>query len=181
MTDTRSARFRYALEPFLRKKKLDCSGATLQEARAKTTLDRQTERAAKIKSEIEAIERSLREACAPGAAIDRDRQRNISDYLKHAQRGLTAARREVEDANAVHDRVSREANALRQGIKALEKHRSGKQAEHAVEIRRREYNQLDELWLMNTNYRTTAAINRTAAKPRSSTHRQPSKGDKNGR
>lgn len=180
MKDGWRPRFLYPLDPFLKKKKLDWAGAKLEETQAKAVLDLHKDKAAAIQGEIEEIEQSLRQSCEPGALIDRDRQRNMANYLKHTQSGLKAARQQVDDADKAHEQISREASAINQGIKALEKHRSGKQAEHAQEARRREYNQLDELWLSKANPANggAAANISTTKNPRAS--RPLGKGGKNG-
>jgi len=181
MKDSGNRRFRYPLDPFLRKKKLDWSSVKLEEARARSVVDMRKQKAASVQSEIEALEQSRRQSLGRGAVIDRDQQQNISNYLKHTQRGLEQIHQQLDQANTVHQQISRELSTIHQGIKALEKHKTHKQLEHSQEARRREYNQLDELWLAGAGSAAAASANLISPKRNPRSPRPHGRGGKHGR
>ena len=158
MSGSGARRFRYSLDPFLSKRRLDWAAVKIEENQARSIVERREQEVAAIKGAIGEAEHLLRRACEHGAPIDRDQQQNIARYLKHTRTSLAEKHKLVDQANKVHERISRNLDLIRQGIKALEKHKANKHTEHSRDAQRREHNQLDELWLLRTRAGTDIAI-----------------------
>lgn len=145
--------FRYSLDPFLKKRKLDWAAVKVEETQAKSIVERRENEATSIQGAIGEIEHRLRQSAERGVSIDRDQHQNTSHYLKYTRRDLAEKRKQVDQANKIHEQIRRNLDTIRQGIKALEKHKANKQAKHAQDALRREHNQLDELWLLRERAR----------------------------
>lgn len=146
-------RFHYSLDPFLKKRKLDWAELKIDESQARSVVERREKEAASIQGVIGEIELQLRSAAERGASIDRDQHQNLSRYLGRSRRDLTEKQKQVVQASKVHEQISLRLREIRQGIKALEKHRIHKQSQHAQESIRLEHNQVDELWLLRNGRR----------------------------
>lgn len=180
MTDSGSGKFRYSLDPFLKKRRLDWGCVKLDEARARAVVELHKNKEVSVQDLINEVEQALRQSSKRGALIDRDLQQNMSSYLTQTYRGLGEIRKQLEQASKVHEQVTRDLNVIRQGIKALEKHKTRKQAEHSQEARRREYNQLDELWLLSGNSNADTLRGRVLPRHIKRISRKQNGGSKNG-
>lgn len=158
MNSDRTKRFRYSLDPFLKKRKLDWAAVKIEESQAKAIVERREKEAASIQGAIGDVEQRYRESMAHGVPIDRDRHQNMSQYLKHRRRDLVEKRKQVEQASKVHEQINSNLNTIRQGIKALEKHKANKRDEHARGALRHERDQLDELWLLRNGRQSDVGI-----------------------
>ena len=182
MSNDWTKRFRYSLDPFLKKRKLDWAAVKIEEAQAKSVVDRREKEAASLLGAINEIEHRIRESAERGASIDRDQQQNTARYLKHTRGDLAEKRKQLDQASNVHEQIRKNLDAIRQGIKALEKHKTNKQAIHTHEALRRERDQLDELWLLRNGGRASIDSARGKSRlmdvPRGSKYRNG--GGKNG-
>ncbi|MBI3900275.1 MAG: hypothetical protein HY308_18580 [Gammaproteobacteria bacterium] len=141
-------RFRYSLDPLLKKRQMDWSIVKVEEANAKSVVAKKENELKGIEGVIDETETLLRQSGEQGATIDRERQQSILNYLAFRHQDLNEKRKQLEQANKVHQQISRNLGTIRQGIKALEKHQSKKLGEYTDENIRREHKQLDELWLI---------------------------------
>ena len=182
MSNSGGKRFRYSLDPFLSKRKLDWASVKIEENQARFLVERREQEAASIRGAIGEVEHLLRRACERGSPIDRDQQQNIARYLKHTRTSLTEKHKQVEQANKAHEQIRRNLDVIRQGIKALEKHKTHKHTEHARDALRWEHNQLDELWLLRDSGSASGDIARStfALRPIRRVAKHRNGGDNNG-
>jgi hypothetical protein len=145
---TSGRRFKYQLQALLKKRRSELDTVIAEEAAAIQALDGLNKQRADIEHAIARAEEEMRAASRPGCAIDQEQFDLARKYLRQKREEFERKAKEVQKAEKVCEQLRRQKNAIRQGIKTLERHRETKRAEREVELRRSEQRGLDELWLL---------------------------------
>lgn len=125
----------------------------LEEVAAARVVDSRHAEAEQARGSMKETEQQLRHAQRDGMHIDLLQHHLLSGYLRH-QRGVLHERElALNRAHALHERVRSNLDGIARGIKSLEKHRTGREAEHRLEQSSREQKGVDELWLFRWPHR----------------------------
>lgn len=146
MTTRRS--FKYQLASLLRKRETEADELRHALAEVQNRLEAATQALAEIQATIEQTETQLRSGGQEGAAIEPDLQARLRVYLKIQRNEEEQRKKALEAVQQEHDEVSGKLRTVREGIKALEKHREGQRADFDTELQRRDQAAADELWLL---------------------------------
>jgi flagellar biosynthesis chaperone FliJ len=141
-------RFRYPLDALLRKRRADWKTVKTEEMTASRVVERHNQEVGAVKNSIDDVERTLRDSYQEGVPIDLSRQQLLSNYLSQQRHVLEQRQKALHKAKEVYQQVVNSLEGIGRGIKSLEKHRVGKEADHKVEQYSHEQKQLDELWLL---------------------------------
>ena len=142
-----AGRFRYALEPLLKKRRSERDASAAQERSARGLLKAHTEQARAAALALSGVESALRESLQAGASIDPRRQEALSGYLAVARDALRAKSGHAAKAGELHEQTQRALLRALQEARALELHRENRQREHRRERRQLAEHKQDELWL----------------------------------
>jgi len=140
--------FRYSLEALLRKRQFDWKAVKLEETTAERAVSHGAVRVEEARGTIEQAEELLREARRDGTPIDATRQELLLNYLGQQRLELQERQQRLQRSRDVHTQIQSNLDGIGRGIKSLEKHRAGRQAEHALTQYGIEQRGVDELWLL---------------------------------
>lgn len=137
----------YVLEALLKKRRWDLDAASVEIAAARQTVDLRAQEANRIGRAIEELERELREICTNGAKIEPARHEVLSVYLGDRRQALMTQIAELKMAEEELEQTRSRLFRIKQGVMVLEKHKEGKDKEHAQQVSRSEQVRADDLWL----------------------------------
>lgn len=141
-------RFRYPLEALLKKKRSDWKTVKVEEVTASRVVDNRRADVDQARDGIDEVEQLLRHARRDGTGIDVVQQHLLGNYLTYQRSVLVRRQQALQQAREVHGRIRSNLDGVARGIKSLEKHRVGREAEHRTAQRQLEQKNLDELWLL---------------------------------
>lgn len=141
-------RFRYQLESLLRKREAESDQLRHEQTEAQLRVDNGERDLKTVESAIGHTETRLRLLGREGAAIDPDAQTRLRAYLKMLCVDREKKREKLESLRREYDDIGVRLRTVREGVKALEKHRDGRRADFDADWRRRDQATADELWLM---------------------------------
>jgi hypothetical protein len=148
MARTSSKRFRYPLDPVLRKTNWELDGLKIEETQAKKALQDKEKEADRVASRVTEAESELRALCWADS-LNPDRLQAVRLFLRERQAELAKKRREVEQAKRVHDQVFDRLVRTKKTAKGLADHRTRKQRDHQLATERDQIKVLDDLWVMS--------------------------------
>lgn len=145
--------FRYSLEALIKKHSWELESVRIQEKEKRNIKDARQKQCADIEAMIAEIETELRHAHASDSQINPDAYRALTVYLNDRRSELGEAKNRFDEAAREHEGVVRQVMSIKRSLRALEKHRAGKEAEFRLEQDRNEMRTADELWLLKTGGR----------------------------
>jgi len=137
----------YVLEALLKKRRWDLDAASVEIATARHAVELRAQEASRIGKSIEELEREIREVCADGERIEPARHEALSTYLEDRRQALIMQIAELKKAEEEYEQTRHRLFRIKQGVMVLEKHKEGKDREHAQQALRNEQHQADDLWL----------------------------------
>jgi hypothetical protein len=149
--------FKYKLESFLRKRRLDRDEARAEEITAHAALVSSRQKVEEVEKVIDATQQEIREQSVLGVELDPERQRLLSTYLMHQHDDLKKKQSDAEQAAKTHEETARNLETVFREVKTLEKHREGRRGQHSVESQRIEQKHSDEMWLNRARPRVDKA------------------------
>jgi flagellar export protein FliJ len=145
---TTKRQFKYQLASLLRKRETESDELRHQLAEVQTRVDTAAGELEAVRAMIEQTESRLRTDGQEGAAIEPDLQARLRVYLKMQRVEEETKKENLQKVEQERDEVSEKLRTVREGIKALEKHREGRRIDFDTEWERRDQAAADELWLL---------------------------------
>lgn len=137
----------YTLEALLKKRRWDLDAASAEITAARLAVEQRAQESNRIGQSIEELEQELRELFSGGAVIDPARQEVLSAYLDDRRQALKRKIAELKKAEQEFEQSRHRLYRIKQGVMVLEKHKEGKDREHAQQVSRKEQLLVDDLWL----------------------------------
>ena len=141
-------RFRFELDPLLRKHTWEADVLRTEKATANRAVVEQERELQAIQKEIQDCCDTLIQASGQDADISIAQRQVLAVYLRHQHDLASEAKMSLEKARKIEQQIAEQLLAASQQVKTLEKLRDGEQKKYDYLRLRAEFNESDENWLV---------------------------------
>lgn len=146
-------KFRYSLDALLKKRRWELDSLRAEEQAARGVREQHQAECAVLTDTISAVEAELRSEQAPDRPIRPELYQVLGGFLRHKRESLTEAQERLASAEREHEDAVNRVVAMKQSLRALERHREAKENEFRTEQDREAIRASDELWILRSGTR----------------------------